>query len=285
MKKDKRSLFIANAQNRGFAHIFVLFLIIILIAIYFLRLAKTNNLSENIPSPTPYQFPYKNPSIPKKQSYRMVIVGDSIVNTLGLNANVLRERLIDYYPDSEFVTYNYGYPSTNILSLYTRLTEKTKNGSIENNPIIKQEVELIIIESFGYNPLSEYTLSEGLKKQEEELEKSVRLILSEKPNVSIAFLTPIAPDPVNFARGSIDLTPEVRKNWVEERIAYIDNHRKFAIDKGIPVIDVYPMSLNPDGSVNRTYISDDSIHPSKAGVELISKVIADYIFTNKIFPQ
>ena len=75
------------------------------------------------PTPTPYQFPYKNPIIPKGQSYRIIIVGDSIVNSLGLNANVLREDLIKYYPDSEFVTYNYGYPSTNVLSLYQRLRD------------------------------------------------------------------------------------------------------------------------------------------------------------------
>lgn len=274
-------------MNKGYTPIYILIVVLIgALIFYFFGSNKVDKPVEvKTPAPTSYQFPYKNPVIPKNRSYRMVIVGDSIVNTLGLNANVLRERLIDYYPDSEFVNYNYGYPSTNVLSLYERLTEKTKNGSEENGPIIKQEVELIIIESFGYNPLSEYNLSEGFKKQEEELERSVRLILSEKPNVAIAFLTPIAPDPITFARGSIDLSPEVRKAWVEERIAYIDNHRKFAIEKGIPIIDVYPMSLKPNGEVDRAYISDDFVHPSKAGIDLISKAIADYIFNNKIFPE
>ena len=32
-------------------------------------------------------------------------------------------------------------------------------------------------------------------------------------------------------------------------------------------------------------ISDDFIHPSKKGIELISQVIADYIFNNKVFPK
>jgi len=128
-------------------------------------------------------------------------------------------------------------------------------------------------------------LEEGLKKQDEELERSVRLILSKKPNAALAFLTPIALDPVNFARGTINLSPEVRKAWVEERIAYINNHRKFAEEKGIPVIDVYKASLKPNGEVDRVYISDDFVHPSKAGIDLISKVIADYIFANKIFPE
>ncbi len=238
---------------------------------------KTNNapLPTFTPTPTPYQFPYKNPSIPKNRSYKIAIIGDSIVYSLGINANVLREYLIKYYPENEFVTYNYGYPSTNVLSLYSRLTDV----------VLKEDVDLIIIESFGNNPLSQYPLAEGLIKQTEELEKSVRLILSQKPNVSLAFLTPIALDPIHYARGSRDLSPEVRKQWVDERNAYISNHKKFAAEKGIPLIDVSTLSLKPNGQVNQVYISPDAIHPSASGIDFISKSIADYIFQNKIFPN
>lgn len=274
--------------QKGFTPVFILLLILVIAGIfYFLNLPKPKTLTENIrPASTVSLFPYKAPKIAKNQSYRIVIVGDSIVNSLGPNANTLRLDLIGLYPDSEFVTYNYGYPSTNIFSLYPRLTEQTMNDTTENPAILKQGFELLIIESFGYNPLAQFSLEVGLKKQEEELERSVRLILTEKPNVALAFLTPIAPDPVNFAKSTIDLSPKVRKEWVEERIAYIDNHRKFAQERGIPVIDVYPLSLKPNGEVDTKYISqDDFIHPSKEGIELISRTIADYIFSNKIFPE
>jgi lysophospholipase L1-like esterase len=227
-----------------------------------------------LPSPTPYQFPYQERSHTKNRSYRIALVGDSIVYALGPNANQLREKLIKYYPDNEFVNYNFGFPSTSVASLYDRL----------NDTILKVDTDLIIIESFGNNPLSEYPLTEGLKKQTEELEKSVRLILSQMPHTSLAFMTPIALDPVNYGRGTVDLAPQVRQQWVDERVAYINNHKQFALDKGIPLIDVYSLSLLPSGSVNRIYISDDAIHPSKAGVELISRAIADYIFTHKVFP-
>ena len=275
-------------NERGFALTLIPILILIIGGIYFLYSSKLKVLTKNIlptPIPTPYQFPYKNPIIPKGQSYRIIIAGDSIVNSLGLNANVLREDLIKYYPDSEFVTYNYGYPTTNVLSLYQRLTQTTNVGTKDNQAILTQQFELIIIESFGNNPLSQFPLAEGLQKQNEELERSVNAILAQKPNAALAFLTPIALDPINYARGSRDLSPEVRKQWVAERVAYIDNHRKFAQEKGIPVIDVYRASLKPDGTVDKSYISDDFIHPSKKGIELISQTIADYIFNNKIFPQ
>jgi len=273
-------------KEKGFTYVFVIFVVFVLAAFYLGRLPKTKNLAVSIlPTPTPYQFPYKNPVIPKNRSYRIVIVGDSIVDSLGPNANVLREDLIGYYPDSEFVTYNYGYPSTNILSLYQRLTEDTVGNGERNEAVFELSFELIIIESFGNNPLSEYPLAEGLKKQDEELERSVTAILSQKPNAALAFLTPIAFNPVNYAKSTRDLSAEERKKWVDERTAYVNNHKKFAEEKGIPVIDVYAASLKSDGVVDGSYISDDFVHPSEKGIALISKSIADYIFANKIFPQ
>lgn len=262
-------------NQKGFVQVLVI-LVIALVAIYFLKgFNSPNNETVEIIKEKVDVFPYKPPVIPKDKSYRIVIVGDSIVNTLGLNANILRLNLIKHYSNSEFVTYNFGYPSTSVLSLYERLEKE----------IINTGFDLIIIESFGYNPLSEYTLTEGLQKQNEVLEKSVRLILNKKPTAALAFMTPIALDPETYALASRDLSDEVRKEWVNERVAYINNHKKFAEDKGIPVIDVYKASLKPDGLVDRKYISTDYIHPSKAGIELMSQVIADYIFNQKIFPE
>lgn len=273
-------------NKNGFIHILLLVVILITASVFIYTSIHTKpRILEATPEPTPYEFPYKNPAIPKNRSYRIVIVGDSIAATLGLNANVLRLELIKYYPDSEFVTYNYGYPATNVLTLPDRLTQQTNSGSGQNPAILKQGFELIIIESFGYNPLSELPLEEGLKKQTQALEQSVELILKEKPNVAVAFMTPIALSFKNYARASYDLSPQVRKEWVTERIAYINNHKKFATERGIPVIDVYTLSLKSNGEVDETYISDDFVHPSIKGIKLMSKAIADYIFANKIFPQ
>lgn len=276
-------------MKRGFAHTLILVILTAVAVAVYLSLKReviiSPSIYTSIPEPTPYQFPYKAPIISKNRSYRIVVVGDSIVAILGVNANELRLRLIDYYPESEFVTYNYGYPATNVLSLPDRLTKSTKNNTVETPAILSQGSELIIIESFAFNPLSHLVLTDGLKKQTEVLEESVRLILKEKPSVAIAFLTPIAPHPTKFATGTYNISDDERKKWVSERIAYIENHKKFAIEKGIPVIDAYVASLKSDGVVDTAYIADDFVHPSKAGIELISQTIADYIFQNKIFPE
>lgn len=241
-------------------------------------------LAKLAPTPTPYAYPYIQPAIAKNRSYRMVIVGDSIVQTLGANANGLREALIERYPQNEFVTYNYGFGATNVLSLVDRLTTRTTFDGAEYVPILKQGFELIIIESFGYNPLSELALEDGLAAQEAELERAVQLILTTKPGVALAFMTPPALG-AHFAAGTYDLSDEVRREWIDERLAYIANHKQFAQARGIPIIDVFAASLGTDGQVRPEYVSADNIHPSKAGVALMETEIADYILENSVFPK
>src|SRR5258708_24107958 len=93
--------------------------IFLLLTIIGFSIVKNVHLQIPTSSPTPIAnpFPYKIPKIPSKRSYLTFLVGDSIIAALGLNDNGLREDLIKYYPDHEFVNYNYGFPSTNIESL------------------------------------------------------------------------------------------------------------------------------------------------------------------------
>lgn len=239
------------------------------------------------PTPTPFDpFPYSPPSIPEDRSYRTLIVGDSIVESLGANANDLRNALLEYYPENEFVNYNYGYGATNIESLPLRMHEWTKNRTESHPPILESGFDLIVIESFAYNPLSEYkTIEEGLAKHTEVLDEVVKELILKRPETSIAFMTPIAPSRTEFAMGTLDLSLESRAQWVDERIAYIENHKKYAEEKGIPIIDVYEMSLNEDGTANMRYIGNDKIHPSIDGIELMAQAIADFIHENKIYPK
>lgn len=242
-------------------------LLIILIISIVLLIPKTK-----IP---PSPFPYRIPQVQNSPSYLTALVGDSIINSLGENANQLRLDLIRYYPGHEFVNYNYGYPSTNIESLPGRL-----------DSILDKDLDLVVIESFGYNPLSQYPLEKGLKIQTEILDKAVRKIIEKKPDAVIVFMTPIALNREMFGKGVLKLNQEQRNQWVDERIAYINNHTAFAKAHGIPIIDIYQKSLNKNGDGDLKYIDPkDHIHPSNTGITLISQSIADFIFQNKIFPQ
>lgn len=230
-------------------------------------------------------YPYKVPTILSKRSYLTVLVGDSMTHLLGENAPRLREYLIELYPTHEFVNYNYGFGATNILSLPERLNQQTEYLGTTHPAILSQDFDLILIESFGHNPLSEFPQDVGLKKQEEILDQSVRGIIKAKPGSVIAFLTPIAPSREFYAKGVVDLSPEARGIWVDERVAYIKNHVKFAKERGIPVIDVYAESLDERGEADLRYIAKDNIHPSQAGVNLIATTIANFVFQNKIFQE
>jgi hypothetical protein len=216
--------------------------------------------------------------------YVLVFVGDSMTETLG-NFDELRQLLSKYYPDKSFELLNYGFGSTNILSLEKRLTEKTQHGR-EFRPITEIDFDLIFIESFGHNPLSEFPLQEGLRKQTQSLEKALQILKAENPEAKIVFIATLAPSRVKYAEGSVNLTPEQRKQWVEERISYIKNHIKFAQDNKIPIINVFDASLGLDGDVDIKYINPDGfIHPSFEGVSFINRQIGEFLYESKILDE
>ncbi|MEK7617215.1 MAG: SGNH/GDSL hydrolase family protein [Patescibacteria group bacterium] len=215
------------------------------------------------------------------QDYTLVLVGDSMTEYLG-NSDELRAYLKEYYPDKTFEVLNYGFGSTNILSVEQRLTQKTFYAR-EFRPILDIAFDLILIESFGNNPLSDYPLKEGLKKQAEALDRIVELVRKENPKAKILFLATISPNSKTYAYRKVDLTDEERKKWTDERVAYIRNHIEYAKAHNIPLVNVFEASLDKSGDGNRDYISDtDYIHPSPTGVIFISKQIADFIFEQKI---
>lgn len=252
--------------------------IVISSILFFQKPTTPEKIAETpIPSPTPEQ----KVKVKYPQDFVLVLVGDSMTESMG-NSDELRKFLGEYYPGKSFEVLNYGFGSTNILSLQERLTQKTFFGR-EFRPITEIDFDLILIESFGYNPLSENPLEEGLRKQNEALRKAVDTIKSENPKAKILFVATIAPSRIHFGRGSVELSSEKRRQWAIEREEYIKNHIKFAEDNGIPVVNIFEASKPKNEEANLDYIRNtDYIHPSPQGVIFISKEIADFIFENKI---
>jgi len=213
--------------------------------------------------------------------YLIVMVGDSMTETLG-NSDELRANLKNYYPKKTFDILNYGFGSTNILTLNQRLKEKTFH-SREFIAITDIDFDLILIESFGHNPLSELPLEQGLKKQTEALEEAVKVIHEKNPKAKIVFVATIAPSRQNYGRGQVELSDIERRNWAKEREEYIKNHIQFARSHNIPVVNIFEKSVDKNGDLFLDYVnSENYIHPSPTGVIFISKEIADFIFQQKI---
>ncbi len=261
--------------------------------IYLIR-SSTSGLQSN-PSTPPNEsepFPTNLPtSVKPADAYTIILVGDSMTDFLGGNADALRKQLKVHYCDENcipkgkvFGIFNLGFGSTNVLSLQDRIEKESFYLGNQYQSILSREFDLIIIESFGNNPLAEFPLEEGLKKQDEALDKAVRTLHKNKPNAVIAFMATVAPIRNRYAEGAVVLSPEKRREWADERAAYIKNHIKFAQEHNIPLINLYEKSLN-NGEGNMDYINGgDFIHPSVTGVDFISKEIANWIYDNRVLP-
>lgn len=220
------------------------------------------------------------PSTPLPE-YLIVMVGDSMTERLG-NFDELKDGLTNHYPDKSFQVLNYGFGATNILSVQERLQKETFHLRAFQ-PILNINFDMIIIESFGHNPLSQFPLEDGLKKQNAALDEIVSTIKTSKPNSQIVFMSTIAPNTYKYAEGQVDLSKEKRAEWANERSAYIKNHISYAKSHNIPLLDVYQKSLDESGNGNIEYISlDDFIHPSPTGIRFISKGIADELFNYQL---
>jgi lysophospholipase L1-like esterase len=215
------------------------------------------------------------------EDYTTVLVGDSMTEKLG-NCDELRAYLKKYFPDKSFALLNYGFGSTNILSVEERLTKETQHGR-SFRPILDIAFDVILIESFGHNPLSQFPLEEGLKKQTEALDKIVSIIRQGNPEAKIVFVGTIAPNKKRYGEGLVTLSPEKRAQWADERSAYIKNHLEYAKSHNIPSINIYEKSLNGNDGGNLDYInSADFIHPSPNGVYFISGEIGKALSEQKI---
>jgi len=210
--------------------------------------------------------------------YTIILAGDSMTQALG-SGETISPTLRKYYPNKDLHILNYGIGSTSILTLPERLTKGAIRGNETLLPILDKDFDLILIESFGNNPLSNLPLEEGLKKQEEALNQSLKLIKEKKPKAVIIFVATIAPNKDRYAEGVTTLNPEQRKQWVDERVAYIKNHIKYAKDHKISLIDLFNKSLDK----YTDYINDsDFIHPSNNGLIFIGEEIANFIVSKRI---
>lgn len=120
---------------------------------------------------------------------------------------------------------NYARGSTNILSYNKELTEITTYWDSTFQPLLSRPFDLILVESFGYNPLSQLGVEDGLKKQNETLDELMQVLITTHPNSAIVFVATIAPNKENYAKKVlVNATLAERIQQAQERMSYIENH-------------------------------------------------------------
>lgn len=241
-----------------------------------------------VPTPSgPYQ--YVIPKIEKKREYQIFMLGDSMTHALGPHGGTFYEYINALYKKDNhgILIDNYAQPSTSILTVNNAMNRQQKYWDVDLAPLMSRKFDIILIESFGYNPLSQFPRAEGLKKQTELLDQTVRDLKEKHPNAAIIFVATIAPSKLIFAR-KVDpgKTTAGRASEVDERSAFILNHIAYAKAHNIPLVNVYEKSMKPDGDGNTEYINpDDDIHPSAVGVNFIGHELADFIYASNILPK
>lgn len=240
------------------------------------------------PTPTPFIFRnYTAPTIQNKPVYKIVMIGDSMTAALGPHGGGLSDYMNSLYKKSagdpqRIIIDNYAI-SSNILAVDFELSKETKIGDYTFGPLLSEDFDLILVESYGYNPLSQFGLQEGLKQQNQALDMLMKTLITTHPGAVIVFVATISPNRENYAKAvQPDRSAEERAQLADERIAYIKNHIQYATVHNIPLINIYQKSLTENGDGNMTYINpNDDIHPSFVGVDFIGHEIGNFIYQNK----
>ena len=287
-------------MTKGFAQILAI-LIILLLAIgitYYLAQtktqiqvpAKTVQLTPVVPTPPPFVFTtYTAPKIEKKNLYTIFMIGDSMTLALGPHGGTFYDYISELYRKDNIgiLVDNYARGSTNILSVSEELTKQTTYWDSTFAPLLGRDYDLILVESFGYNPLSQFGIAGGIEKQNQAIDALMTTLITTHPNSAIVFVATIAPNKETYAKKELPNVPtSERVAQAEERMSYIKNHIDYAKSHNIPVINIYEKTLDANGDGQVKYINpDDNIHPSFAGVDFIGHEIANFIYDNQILPR
>lgn len=271
--------------NKKKVYFIVLILILIPVLIFvFNKSQKTqfttslNHIPSVKPTDTPFVM-YKKPVMGKKKVVNLYLIGDSMTHAFGPRGGVFNEILNKAVPGVFFEISNYAEANQSVLLLPERLKVPVQaDHDLLLVPILEGKPDIIIIESFGYNPLSQLGLEEGLKKQEEVLTEVMTTLTNKFPDTVIMFLVTIAPDKKTYGMNVTQSSADARWAQAEERIEYIANHINYANDHGISVVNAYEASLDTTGDGDTKYINpDDNIHPSAEGLSLMGRIMSERI--------
>lgn len=208
-----------------------------------------------------------------------------MTDALGPHPFRFSQRINMAYPDVGFVIDNYSLGSTNITDLPDLLTTSVTFDHGTEKAILNRDFDILVIESFANNPLSDLPLEEGLQTQRTVLDTTIQRIIREKPQSVIILLATVAPSN-RYAEGVLNLPPELRVNYANERRAYLENFIKYATEKDFPFVNTYDDTRLPGGDAKPGFLNpDDNIHPSQQGIEFIQDRIAEYIIANQIIPN
>ncbi len=235
--------------------------------------------SEQMPTPTPTAETRRA----KKSSYTLAVLGDSMVDTLGPGVPHLQTKLSTLYSGTKFTILNFGVGATNIDYGLERLTRDYSYLGEPKPSLISQKPDIVVIESFGYNP---YPFDEGaMEKHWLQLALIVETLKLQLPEVKIVIAATIAPNSKTFGDGApgVSFDPIAKQEHVRVVKRYLENTVRFAQGQNLPLADAYHPSLDKNGDGILTYINGgDHIHYSDAGRALFAQKVVEAILDHRL---
>lgn len=219
----------------------------------------------------------------RKNAFTIAVIGDSMVDTLGPGVPQLNNKLTQIYPGTSFQILNYGVGSTNIEYGITRLTNAYDYLGKHIPSLISQKPDIVVIESFGYNPLS--SDNGELDQHWLKLSQAVDTVRNNLPDSKIVIAATIAPNWDVFGDGApgISFSQQDKRERVTRIKSYLENTVKFAQSQHLPIADAYHASLDGNGNGRINLINaGDHIHYSDSGRALFAQKVADSILANRL---
>lgn len=236
------------------------------------------------PTPTPtivapterIYTPEPSPTIAaRKDEYTIAIIGDSMVDTMGEKLEYLEHALAKKYPATKFKLFNYGVGSQNVEQGMERFNKPLayKNRNYPSLPELKPDI--LIVASFGYNPLSPFDRDAHWLKLAEMIQAGRRI------SKQVYVLAEIAPLSHDFGKGphGVNWDQKSREEQAEKINEQLQNAIGLARSLNAPFIDTYhPSIIDGRQEGDKKYVNpDDGIHPSVEGHEFMADKIAETI--------
>ncbi len=227
-----------------------------------------------MPTTDPIPTPSPSPTL-SKDHYKIAIVGDSMVETMGDNLEYLATALNEKYPDTEFEMYNYGVGSENVIQGSDRLVKSFAHGKRNYPPITEVKPDVIIVGSWAYNPPAEYDKNvhwnylAGIINKSKEISKKVYV------------LAEIAPLEEGFGKGpkGVNWPAELITFHIQKIVELMQNARHLPNALDVGLIDVYSQTTQDNSPYGKDEYVDasDHIHPSALGHTITAEAIRDTI--------
>lgn len=202
----------------------------------------------------------------------IALFGDSMMDTMGTSSPYIVDAMKEYFPNRPAAILNYGIGAQNAKAAALRVSQPYEYKDRSYPTLGSSGAQIIIIESFAYNPLDTTEMSD--------YQASLRIIIQEaqKSGAKVAFLATIAPIKTNFGKGpgGVNWPSDQAWNHATKIQQFMEAGITVARELNIPIIDVYHKTLQANGEGLPNLVSShDGIHPSEAGHQVVAKMLIE----------